>query len=135
VAFDPRNDVAVLRVPGLLARPLPLDSPSQGEKVAILGYPGGGAFSAGAGRIGRTSRVLSEDAYGEGPVLRTITTLRGRIRRGDSGGPAVNASGRVEAMVFAARVGSEGGYGVPPSVVRNALDGVGASVSTGDCAP
>jgi S1-C subfamily serine protease len=135
VVFDPKNDVAVLRVPGLAAQSIPLDSPSRGESVAILGYPAGGPFSAGAGRIGRTSRVLSEDAYGEGPVLRTITTLRGRIRRGNSGGPAVNASGRVEAMVFAARVGSEGGFGVPPSVVRDALDSVGASVSTGDCAP
>ena len=53
VAFDPRNDVAVLRVPGLAVRPLPLDSPSRGDAVAILGFPGGGDYTAGAGRSGR----------------------------------------------------------------------------------
>ena len=135
VAFDPRNDVAVLRVAKLTVRPLPLGSPSRGEAVAILGYPGGGGFDAAPGRIGRTTRVLSEDAYGKGPVLRTVTTLRGRVRRGNSGGPAVNAAGQVETMVFAARVGTEGGFGVPPNVIRDAIAGADAPVSTGDCAP
>ena len=135
VAFDSKNDVAVLRVPGLESAPLRLDSPARGDAVAIVGYPGGGGLAAAAGRIGRTSRVLSENAYGKGPVLRTITTLRGRVRRGNSGGPAVNAAGRVEAMIFAARVGAEGGFGVPPSVIRDALDAAGGAVSTGDCAP
>ena len=37
--------------------------------------------------------VLAEDAYGSGPVTRTITSLRGRVRHGDSGAPAVDTQG------------------------------------------
>jgi uncharacterized membrane protein required for colicin V production len=39
VAFDRKNDLALLRVPGLDLRPLPLRKPSPGQPVAILGYP------------------------------------------------------------------------------------------------
>ena len=35
---------------------------------AILGYPENGPFDARAARIGRTQTVLTEDAYGRGPV-------------------------------------------------------------------
>jgi S1-C subfamily serine protease len=133
VAFDARNDVAVLQVPGLGARPLRLVDPQQGAAVVILGYPGDGPFDAKPGRIGRTVTVLSQDAYGHGPVTRTITSIRGEVQHGDSGGPAVDASGHVQATIFAARVGSTGGYGVPPSAIRDALDGARGPVSTGPC--
>ena len=133
VAVDARNDVAVLRVPGLAARPLRLVDPVPGAAVAILGYPGDGPFDVKPGRIGRTVTVLSQDAYGRGPVTRTITSIRGVVRHGDSGGPAVDASGHVQTTIFAARVGSTGGYGVPSSAVRQALAGARGPVSTGPC--
>ena len=134
VAFDPRDDVAILRVPGLSARPLPTVDPTTGHAVAILGYPENGAFTATPGRIGQTSVVLTEDAYGRGPVQRRITTLRGDIRHGNSGGPAVDVRGRVQTTIFASRVGVEGqGYGVPTSLVREELAGARAAVSTGPC--
>jgi S1-C subfamily serine protease len=136
VAFDPRNDVAVLRVEEPLGAPaLPLGDGRSGESVAILGYPRGGPLVATPGRVGRTATVISDDAYGHGPVLRTITSLRGRVRHGHSGGPAINARGEVEAMVFAARIGSRGGFGVPPRVIRAALASADEPVSTGECAP
>src|SRR5437667_979234 len=52
VAFDRHNDLAVLRVPGLSARPLATAAPQRGTAVAILGYPGNGPFDVVAGRIG-----------------------------------------------------------------------------------
>ncbi len=122
VAFDRRNDVAVLRVSGLSLRPLPLTDPKSGTAVAVLGFPENGPFAATPARIGHTSFVLAEDAYGMGPVTRPITSLRGRVRHGDSGAPAIDASGRVQATVFAARLGAEGGYAVPAGVVRENLD-------------
>jgi uncharacterized membrane protein required for colicin V production len=134
VAFDARNDVAVLRVPGLGAKPLRLVDPQQGAAVVILGYPGDGPFDAKPGRIGRTVAVLSQDAYGHGPVSRSITSVRGEVRHGDSGGPAVDASGRVQTTIFAARVGSTGGYGVPPAAIRDALNSARGPVLTGQCA-
>ena len=132
-AFDPRNDVAVLRVPGLQARPLRFVDPRPGTPVALMGYPGNGPLDVEAGRIGETARISTDDVYGHGPVSRLITSLRGKIQHGDSGGPAVDARGAVQSMMFAARVGETGGYGVPPQIVRQALARARHEVSTGPC--
>jgi S1-C subfamily serine protease len=134
VAFDSRNDLAVLHVPGLGERPLRLVDPRSGATVAIIGYPENGSFTAVPGRIGATATVLSQDAYGNRPVPRTVTSLSGAVRHGDSGGPAVDASGAVQTTVFAARVKGGGGYGVPASLVRRALASARGPVSTGPCA-
>ena len=135
VAFDRRNDVAVLRVRELGLRALPLVSARPGTPVAVLGFPENGPFTATPARIGHTSTVLAEDAYGAGPVTRAITSLRGRVRHGDSGAPAVDAHGAVQTTIFAARLRSVGGFGVPADVVRADLEAGGQPVSTGDCAP
>jgi hypothetical protein len=42
VVFDSQNDVAVLRVPGLLGQPLELADPARGTAVALVGYPENG---------------------------------------------------------------------------------------------
>jgi S1-C subfamily serine protease len=135
IAFDSRNDIAVLRVPDLAARSLPMADPEAGASVAIVGYPLNGPLDSEPGRVGRTASILTDDAYGKGPVQRTLTSLGGVIRHGNSGGPAIDTLGRVQLTVFAARVGGDGGYGVPSSVVRNVLASARAPVSTGDCAP
>jgi len=136
VHFDPRNDVAVLRVDGIEARPLPLaEATREGTSAAILGFPLNGPFDVRAGRLGQTRRVRSSDAYGRGPVVRTMTALRGLVRSGNSGGPMVDGKGRVVTTVFAATTrGPRGGYGVPNTVVRRALADAGRPVSTGPCA-
>ena len=108
--------------------------PRSGRAVAILGYPENGPLTAKPGRVGRTSTVLSVDAYGRGPVRRRITSLRGLVRPGNSGGPLVDSAGRVVGTVFAARIEGGAGYAVPPDVVDDALAGSRAGlVSTGDC--
>jgi S1-C subfamily serine protease len=136
VAFDRRNDLALLRVAHLGLRSLALREPSPGQAVAILGYPENGPLTAVPGRLGATTVVLSEDAYGHGPVARTITSVRGNVKHGDSGGPTVDSAGGVAATVFAARLGGTGGFGIPTEVVRKLLRGPHAArVSTGDCAP
>jgi len=137
VHFDARNDVAVLRVDGLDAPVLRLASnPRSGVSAAILGFPLDGPYRVRAARLGATREVLSEDAYGQGPVRRSVTALRGIVQSGNSGGPVVNGAGRVVATVFAATVSSSprGGYGVPNATVRAALRDSGGSVSTGPCA-
>jgi S1-C subfamily serine protease len=133
-AFDSTNDVVVLRVPGLRARPLSVVGPQPGASIAVLGYPEDGPFNATPGRIGRTQFVLMQNAYGVGPVNRLVTTLRGTFRHGDSGGPGVDANGDVQTMVFASRVGG-GGFGIPVAPIRTALAAARGPVSTGRCAP
>lgn len=134
VAFDPRNDVAVLRVAGLNTAPLEQADPSPDSPAAILGYPENGPLTAKPARVGRTTVVLSVDAYGRGPVPRRITSLRGQVRPGNSGGPLLNPSGRVVATVFASRVDGGAGYAVPPDVIDDALArSRQGPVSTGDC--
>jgi S1-C subfamily serine protease len=135
VGLDAKNDVAVLRVRGLSARPLALADPQEKRSVGIVGYPLNGPLDVEPGRIGNTDRVLSDDAYGQGPVERTITSLAGVVRHGNSGGPAIDSDGRVEATVFASRVRKTGGYGIPASVVREVLANASEPVSTGSCAP
>lgn len=135
VVFDVHNDVAVLRVSGVDLAPLRFADPRPGAAAAILGYPLDGALTATPARIGRTGTVLTQDALGHGPVARTITAVAGHVEHGDSGGPAVDAAGRVESMIFAARLGSPSGYGVPPSIIRSDLAQVGKQqVSNNDCA-
>jgi hypothetical protein len=135
IAFDPRNDIAVLRVPGLSAPALPLaPSPRSGTSAAILGFPRNGPYDVRAGRLGETREVVTQDAYGRGPVRRLITSLRGAVRSGNSGGPMIDGRGRVVTTVFAATTsGPRGGYGVPNSIVRKAIDGANGPVSTGPC--
>ncbi len=137
VSFDSRNDLAVLRVEGLSAPALTLaENPKSGTSAAILGFPGNGPYDVRAGRVGQTREVITQDAYGQGPVRRTITSLRGAVRSGNSGGPMVDADGQVVTTVFAATTsGPRGGFGVPNSIVRTALERAASSngVSTGPC--
>jgi S1-C subfamily serine protease len=70
-------------------------------------------------------------------VRRSIASLRGAVRSGNSGGPMVDRGGEVVATVFAATTsGPRGGFGVPNAVVRGELRRARTSngVSTGDCA-
>jgi len=134
VAFDVANDLAVLRVPGLRGRPLVLAEPDRGAPVALVGYPKNGPLTRTPGRLGGTRKVLSRDAYDSGPVSRQVTTLRGLVEPGSSGGPGVDSQGRVRTTVFARRPGERGGYGIPADLVRAALREVGRRpVSATDC--
>jgi S1-C subfamily serine protease len=127
LVVDRKQDLAVLRVPGLAAAPLPLVNPRTGDPVAILGFPENGPFDARPGRIGSTADVLVQGK------LREVTALSGIVRHGNSGGPAVNEGGEVESTVFAARIGSSGGYGIPAAPVRADLARATHPVSTGSC--
>jgi S1-C subfamily serine protease len=136
IAFDPSEDIVVLRVPGLSLPSLALaGSPPAGRAGAILGYPENGSFDARPGRIGATQRIITDDAYGRGPVSRLLTPLRGLVRPGNSGGPLVDREGHVLTTVFASTTGGgpAGGYGVANATVAQVLAGAGPMVGTGEC--
>jgi S1-C subfamily serine protease len=137
IAFDPSNDVAVLRVPGLDAAALGFAREVRvGEPGGAEGYPLNGPFTISPVRVGRTATVLAPDAYGRRLVRRQVTAFRGTVQPGNSGGPLVDLAGRVSGTVFSKTVdgGPSGGYAVTNAVVRDALRGASGPVSTGQCA-
>jgi S1-C subfamily serine protease len=137
VHFDPRNDFALLQVDGDAGEPLPLGpSAERGTEAAVLGFPENGPYTITPARIGTTAEVLSQDAYGRGPVRRAMTAFRGDVRSGNSGGPVVDGAGTVQTTVFAASTGAgrPSGLGVPNEIARRALDRAAEPVDTGPCA-
>lgn len=134
VHYDPDNDLALLRV-GAQLPALPIASEAKsGTAGAVLGYPENGPYSVAPARLGETRDTISEDSYGRGPIHRSIVSLRGQVRSGNSGGPVVDSRGRVLGTVFAATTaGTQGGFAVPDDVVEAALDRRSAVVDTGPC--
>lgn len=135
IAYNPRNDIAVLRtglsLPGLSVLP----RARRGAAAAVIGYPGDGPLTISSARAGDTRAVSGTDAYGGGPVDRSMLTIRGRVRHGNSGGPVVDRRGRVIGTVFAATTqGPPGGLAVPNRVVTRILERATSPVSTGPCA-
>jgi S1-C subfamily serine protease len=135
VHYDPRNDLAVLQVPGLDLPPLELAAQTaRGTDGAVIGYPENGGLTIVPARLGRTGLVTSTDSYGRGPVQRRMTPFRARVRSGNSGGPVVDLDGRVLTTVFASTdTGPDQGLGVPNHVVERALAGNLEPTDTGAC--
>jgi S1-C subfamily serine protease len=134
--YDPENDLAVLDVEGLTQAPLPLaKDPRSGTEGAVLGFPGGGDFAGIPARLGTTGEVTSEDSYGNGPIQRRMTSFRGEVVTGNSGGPFVDGRGRVGTTVFAATITERRaeGLGIPNDIVRDGIDDARHPVSTSSC--
>lgn len=135
--YEPKNDLAVLSVPGLGGEALDLEPEARkGTASVAAGYPEGGPFTLTATRLGRTGTVQSQDSYGQGPIERDMTPFRGEVRNGNSGGPVIDGDGNVLTTVFASSVssGAPSGLGVPNEIVKRAIDGKLDGASTGPCA-
>jgi len=138
VYYDPQFDVALLHVDTGSLAPLTFASSAQAaDPVAVLGYPEDGPYDVEPGRVRSENNLRSPDIYGNGTVIRSVYALRSLIRPGNSGGPVVDAAGKVVGVVFAASVSdSDTGYALSAQQVAGALKAVGdtAGVSTQGCA-
>jgi S1-C subfamily serine protease len=134
VYYGPRDDLALLLV-GADLPTLPIsDRREPGSDAAVLGFPENGPYTVAPARLGETRPTISEDSYGNGPIDRTIVSLRGAVRSGNSGGPLIDDDGNVVGTVFAATTtGTPGGFAIPAEDVRDALSRVSGAVSTGAC--
>ncbi|MCC3316311.1 MarP family serine protease [Nocardia africana] len=139
VLFDPSKDIAILAVPGLNAPVIPLaPSPGKsGQSSIVLGYPGGGPYTASAARVRETLELTGPDIYKSNTVERQVYTVRGRVRAGNSGGPLVDTDGEVLGVVFGAAVTDDDtGYVLTLKEVESDLQAApnsNAPVGTGDC--
>ncbi len=140
VVFDPARDLAVVDVPGLTARPLPLGVDlGRGEDVVVAGFPLNGPYVLSSGRVRDVITAVGEDIYGEAEVTREVYSLHSQVRPGNSGGPVLDVSGQVVGVVFARSLDDAStGYAVTLAEAAPVLDVAAAAsgaVGTGDCAP
>jgi S1-C subfamily serine protease len=141
VSFDPLYDLAVMRVSGLTEPPLALDPSevSRGYQASVLGYPGGGSFTAAPAGIMAVFQAEGRDIYGQGLTVRSVYEVQAVVLPGNSGGPLVLPDGQVIGVVFSrSTTNSDIGYaltspGVLSRVVR--AESVSAPVGTGACTP
>jgi len=128
VGFDPFADVALLKVDprGLRLRPLPLGSTEDvriGSPVAAIGSPFGEEQSLSVGVISATDRSIeSLTGFQTAGAVQTDAA----INQGNSGGPLLDAAGRVLGINSQIRTdtgtGSGVGFAVPVDLVRRSLD-------------
>jgi S1-C subfamily serine protease len=140
VLFDPRLDIAVLRVDTTLGSPLKLDTQDRdrGTQGAVLGFPLGGGLRFGPAAVRRELDAIGRDIYGHSTVERKVYELQALVQPGNSGGPFVETTGIVAGVVFAASTtDGQVGYAIAsPQVIPKLQEAEGrtAPVSTGSCA-
>jgi S1-C subfamily serine protease len=140
VLFDPKLDIAFLRVDGLAASPVELlqSSVGRGRGGAVVGFPEGGPLSGRAAAVRRSLTAIGRDIYGRGEVRRDVIELQTRVRPGNSGGPFALEDGTVAGVVFANSTSDPGiGYAIASTEILPLLARAESStraVGTGACA-
>ncbi len=129
VGTDPNADVALLRInpAGLTLRPLPLgdsDAVAVGEPVAAIGSPFDEPGSLSIGVISGLHRTI--DSLTQGFSIEGAIQTDAAINHGNSGGPLVDANGRVigiNAQIRSSSGGGEGvGFAIPVNQVKHSID-------------
>jgi S1-C subfamily serine protease len=140
VYFDPKLDLALLRLPTSNLESLPLDQNfvARGADAVVLGYPNGGPFDAQPAGVVTRFDAQGRDIY-DGPLThRIVYELQADVQPGNSGGPLVTAGDEVVGVVFSRSATYKGiGYALASPEVRSAIELATAkdqhSVSTQSC--
>lgn len=137
VYFDPYLDVAVIydeviEEPALELGTVP---PTPATPVAI-GYPRGGNLTLIPQIFSQKTRIRSLNIYGAEETERLVQIFHGTIEPGSSGGPVVNSTGQVVAMIFGAeKTDNSITYGLDVQELKQLIgrDYAHSPVSTNKC--
>lgn len=126
VETDNLRDIAVLRVPNLQDAPaLGLDrGVASGTPIATLGFGSEDPFAGeqrGALIPAVRTGVITRTGPREDEPLRILSFITNEVERGDSGGPAIDANGRVRGVVLIKRRAG-GGAMAPTDELLRVLD-------------
>jgi S1-C subfamily serine protease len=138
--FDSNLDMAVLQTSGLAGSPLPMDASRNdaGTPGVVLGYPGGGGFTATPATVLDQFTATGRDIYGKNNTRRNILELKATVIPGNSGGPLLNQDGEVIGLIFAQSLAYQNiGYALNMQPVIDGFNQAVArkqAVGTGQCA-
>jgi S1-C subfamily serine protease len=135
VLYDPATDIAVLRVPGIDRRALPLGDAGVGSQGGVFGHPNGGDLRIAPYQVARRVTATGTDIYDENRVSREVYFIASDLRPGDSGAPLVDATGAVVGLAFAIAPDRPGvAYALTVPEIRAALNStIGVPTGTGEC--
>jgi S1-C subfamily serine protease len=130
VASDAERDLAVLRVTGVKDAPRPIayaDPPQVSETTGVytLGFPFGKALAVAGGSPAITVGKASISSLRQGPDGElAVVQLDGSLNPGNSGGPVVDAKGRLVGVAVATiRDGQGIGFAVPTRELGKLMQG------------
>ncbi|WP_347350985.1 serine protease [Intrasporangium sp.] len=110
-------DLSVVRLAEDLPATLPLaaQNPKPGDRITVVGYPGGGELTTSQGRVLR----YGADLVGESDEPMIVDDAP--IEHGSSGSPLVDAAGQVVGVAYAGK--PDGPYwAVPVELLRRLID-------------
>jgi S1-C subfamily serine protease len=123
IAVDRSNDLAILRVPANgLPPPLAVHSAAELvelQNIYIFGFPFGKKLGSNITVTEGAISSIRKDAFGSV----TQVQLNGDMQPGNSGGPVVDADGRVIGVSVAIIKGTRINFAVPADSVKAILDG------------
>lgn len=137
--FDPRQDLAILRVAALRETRLPFlgYSPTPGTHARIVGFPLDASRTLAPAVVRGELSGEGRDIYSRALFMKTVLVLAAQVQPGNSGSPVL-VNGKVAGVVVSKSLSqSSTAYAIPENMVRADLARTPATgtASTQGCAP